>query len=60
MLLPYALNEFALENDWVRQKLDTSREPAQQRTTGNYELVGKNHLLDTVFEKFAERSSIQR
>ena len=37
-LLPYALNEFAFENDWVRRKFWKETKPAQQRAVGKYKI----------------------
>ncbi|KAM0803685.1 hypothetical protein BDR22DRAFT_839596 [Usnea florida] len=37
-LLPYALNEFAFENGWVRRKFWKEIKPAQQRAVGKYKI----------------------
>ena len=37
-LLPYALNEFAFENGWVRRKFWKETKPAQQRAIGKYKI----------------------
>lgn len=44
--LPYALNKFVFENDWVLRRFDKTTRPVQRRAIGRYEIMGFAKFLE--------------